>query len=145
VVRLYLRLEAVTGADDRGIRTDAVHAQRSESSDRRPGSLARARSRDREKADPRNPGEIAVPMAGVVTLTVEMGERVEVGRQIGTIEAMKMETAISAQLPEPSSAWPSPRVRPSSRATSSLCSNRSPAACKEQPPARGSPGLHAHL
>jgi pyruvate carboxylase len=35
-------------------------------------------------------------MAGVVTLTVEVGERVEPGRQIGTIEAMKMESAISA-------------------------------------------------
>ncbi len=35
-------------------------------------------------------------MAGAVTLVVEEGGEVEVGRQIGTIEAMKMESAISA-------------------------------------------------
>ena len=35
-------------------------------------------------------------MMGVVTLTVEEGDEVEAGQQIGTMEAMKMESSISA-------------------------------------------------
>jgi pyruvate carboxylase len=36
-------------------------------------------------------------MTGVVTLTVDEGEEVVGGQQIGSIEAMKMESAIRAQ------------------------------------------------
>jgi pyruvate carboxylase len=35
-------------------------------------------------------------MSGVVTLMVEEGAKVKAGQQIGTIEAMKMESAIRA-------------------------------------------------
>jgi pyruvate carboxylase len=35
-------------------------------------------------------------MTGAVTLAVEEGEEVEEGQQLGTMEAMKMESAISA-------------------------------------------------
>jgi biotin carboxyl carrier protein len=35
-------------------------------------------------------------MTGLVTLTVEAGEKVGAGQQIGAIEAMKMESAIRA-------------------------------------------------
>jgi pyruvate carboxylase len=35
-------------------------------------------------------------MTGMVTLAVKDGDNVEAGQQIGTIEAMKMESAISA-------------------------------------------------
>jgi pyruvate carboxylase len=35
-------------------------------------------------------------MSGLVTLTVEEGEKIDAGQQIGTIEAMKMESAIRA-------------------------------------------------
>jgi pyruvate carboxylase len=95
-VRLYLRLDAVTEADERGIRTVLCTLNgQSRPIDARDRSLE-PEVAAREKANPQNPGEIAAPMAGVVTLTVEVGERVEPGQQIGTIEAMKMESAISA-------------------------------------------------
>ena len=47
----------------------------------------------REKAAS-DPGHVAAPMSGVVTLVVEEGAEIEAGQQIGTIEAMKMESAI---------------------------------------------------
>jgi pyruvate carboxylase len=49
-----------------------------------------------EKADRANPGHVAAPFAGVVTLAVESGATVEQGRTVATIEAMKMEASITA-------------------------------------------------
>jgi pyruvate carboxylase len=48
-----------------------------------------------EKADPHNPKHIAAPFSGVVTLSVEVGADVKEGSVVATIEAMKMEAAIS--------------------------------------------------
>ena len=39
---------------------------------------------------------MAAPFAGVVTLTVAAGDKVEAGQTVATIEAMKMEAAITA-------------------------------------------------
>ncbi len=95
-VRLYVRLEAVTEADDRGIRTLLVLLN----GQQRPiDVLDRSLEPEvqaREKADPNNDAHIAAPMTGVVTLAVGEGERVGAGQQIATIEAMKMESAIRA-------------------------------------------------
>jgi pyruvate carboxylase len=49
-----------------------------------------------EKADRAQPGQIAAPFAGVVTLTVAEGDPVEAGQSVASIEAMKMEAAITA-------------------------------------------------
>jgi pyruvate carboxylase len=49
-----------------------------------------------EKADRANPGHVAAPFAGVVTLAAESGARVEQGQTVATIEAMKMEASITA-------------------------------------------------
>ncbi len=49
-----------------------------------------------EKADTGNPGHVAAPFSGVVTLTVAVGDTVEAGQGVATIEAMKMEAAITA-------------------------------------------------
>ena len=42
------------------------------------------------------PGHIAAPFAGVVTVGVNVGDDVRAGQTIATIEAMKMEAAITA-------------------------------------------------
>ena len=95
-VRLYVRLEAITGADDRGIRTLLVLLN----GQQRPiDVLDRSLEPEvpvREKADPSNDAHVAAPMTGVVTLAVCEGERVAAGQQIATVEAMKMESAIRA-------------------------------------------------
>ena len=49
-----------------------------------------------EKADRTNPDHVAAPFAGVVSVNVEQGDAVEAGQTIATIEAMKMEAAITA-------------------------------------------------
>jgi pyruvate carboxylase len=93
-VRLYVRLEAITEADDRGIRTLLVLLN----GQQRPlDVLDRSLEPEvsvRDKADPDNDSHIAAPMTGVVTLVVVEGERMDAGQQIATVEAMKMESAI---------------------------------------------------
>lgn len=49
-----------------------------------------------EKADRSDSGHIAAPFAGVVTVNVDPGDHVSAGQAIATIEAMKMEAAITA-------------------------------------------------
>ncbi|MEP7736214.1 pyruvate carboxylase [Nocardioides sp. 31GB23] len=49
-----------------------------------------------EKADPGVPGQVAAPFQGVVTVVVEQGQQVAAGETLATIEAMKMEAAITA-------------------------------------------------
>jgi pyruvate carboxylase len=48
-----------------------------------------------ERADTSKPGNIGAPFAGVVTVTVAEGDTVEAGQPVATIEAMKMEAAIT--------------------------------------------------
>ena len=52
----------------------------------------------RQKADATKRGQVAAPFAGVVTLTVEVGQRVGEGQPVATIEAMKMEASITSPI-----------------------------------------------
>lgn len=95
-VRLYLELEAMTEPDERGIRTLLINLNgQIRAIDARDESLE-PKTPAREKADASDPGHIPAPMSGVVSLAVEKGQEVSEGDQIGTIEAMKMESAIRA-------------------------------------------------
>jgi len=95
-VRLLIELEAIGEADDRGMR--AVMATLN-------GQLRPISVRDAsiaadvpaaEKADKANPDHVAAPFAGVVTLSVSEGDTVQAGDTVASIEAMKMEAAITA-------------------------------------------------
>jgi len=95
-VRLLIELEAIGEADERGMRTVMSTLN---------GQLRPIQVRDTsaasdipatEKADKSNPGHVAAPFAGVVTLTVTEGDQVEAGATVATIEAMKMEATIAA-------------------------------------------------
>jgi pyruvate carboxylase len=95
-VRLYIQLEAVTEPDERGIRTLMLLMN---GQPRPIDALDRSIQAEvpaREKAAANDPSHVAAPMTGIVTVAVREGERVKAGQQIGTIEAMKMESAISA-------------------------------------------------
>jgi pyruvate carboxylase len=94
-VALYVGLEAIGEADDKGIRTVMTTLN---------GQLRPVYVRDEsiavdtklaEKADPASPGSVGAPFAGVVTLQVEVGSTVTAGQSIASIEAMKMEAAIT--------------------------------------------------
>jgi len=51
-----------------------------------------------EKADTSRPGQIAAPFSGVVTLKVVPGTSVRAGEAVASIEAMKMEAAITSPI-----------------------------------------------
>ena len=95
-VRLYIRLEAITETDEYGIRTLMVtvngQARPIDAQDRSLKSEVPVR----EKAEPGDDRQVAAPMTGVVTISADEGDEVSTGQQIATIEAMKMESAISA-------------------------------------------------
>jgi pyruvate carboxylase len=95
-VELLIGLEAISDADERGMRTVMCILN---------GQLRPVLVRDKsiasevptaEKADRADPDQIAAPFAGVVTVGVDVGDSIEAGQTIATIEAMKMEAAITA-------------------------------------------------
>ena len=95
-VQLFVGLEAVGDADDKGMRTVMTTLN---------GQLRPVFVRDRsidvearqaEKADTSKPGQVAAPFSGVVTLKAEEGAKVQAGQPVASIEAMKMEAAITA-------------------------------------------------
>ncbi|MGC7095508.1 pyruvate carboxylase [Amycolatopsis lurida] len=95
-VRLLIELEAIGEADERGMRTVMSSLN---------GQIRPIQVRDAsiasdipatEKADKGNPKHVAAPFAGVVTLSVSEGDEVAAGATVATIEAMKMEAAITA-------------------------------------------------
>ncbi len=95
-IRLYIQLEAMTEADDRGIRTLLVNMNgQPRPIDAQDRSL-KPEVPLREKADPNDAGHVAAPMSGVVTISVEEGDEIDEGQQVATIEAMKMESALRA-------------------------------------------------
>ena len=52
--------------------------------------------KETERADPSDPRQVAAPFAGAVTVRVAVGDDVEAGQAVATIEAMKMEASITA-------------------------------------------------
>ncbi|MCU1469732.1 MAG: pyruvate carboxylase [Glaciihabitans sp.] len=95
-VELLIGLEAISDPDERGMRTVMCILN---------GQLRPVLVRDRsisvsvpatEKADRSNPHHIAAPFAGVVTIGVTHGDELTAGQTVATIEAMKMEAAITA-------------------------------------------------
>ena len=94
-VSLYVSLENISEPDDHGMRTvmAALNGQMRPVSVR--DTSVEAQVTSVEKADPQNPHHIAAPFSGVVTLAVEVGHKLAEGAVVATIEAMKMEAAIS--------------------------------------------------
>ncbi|GAT10113.1 pyruvate carboxylase [Mycolicibacterium novocastrense] len=95
-VELLIGLEAISDPDERGMRTVMCILN---------GQLRPVLVRDRnvasdiptaEKADKSNPDHIAAPFAGVVAVAVSVDDEVQAGQTVATIEAMKMEAAITA-------------------------------------------------
>ena len=97
-LQLLVGLEAISEPDSKGFRTVMTKLN---------GQLRPVTVRDRkitvveasaEKADPAKPGHAAAPFTGVVTPRVAVGDQVEIGQPIASIEAMKMEATIAAPI-----------------------------------------------
>ena len=97
-ISLFLAIDALGEVDQRGYRTVFCRIN---------GQSRVLTVRDRsvedqhpqnEKADASDPGQIAAPFAGVVSIRVKPGDRVSAGQAVATIEAMKMEAAITSVL-----------------------------------------------
>ncbi|MBB4661358.1 pyruvate carboxylase [Conexibacter arvalis] len=97
-VTLLYELEAIGEADARGMRTVLVRVN---------GQMRPVEVRDRsvdaageqiERADPTQPGQVPAPVTGIVTVLVEPGQQVAEGDPVATLEAMKMESTITAPL-----------------------------------------------
>ncbi|GEE02031.1 pyruvate carboxylase [Gordonia spumicola] len=95
-VDLLISLEAISEPDDTGVRTVLLTVN---------GHLRSVFVRDRgvdavvaaaEQADKSNPNHIGAPFAGVVSVTVSVGDTVAAGAVVATIEAMKMEASITS-------------------------------------------------
>jgi len=95
-VQLYVGLEAIGEPDAKGMRTVMTTLN---------GQLRPVWVRDRsiavekvaaEKADTSKAGQVAAPFAGVVTVKATVGAHVTAGQPVASIEAMKMEAAITA-------------------------------------------------
>ena len=93
--RLLMGIQSISEVDERGYRTVMCTLN---------GQLRPVQIRDQsvevdvretEKADPARSGQVAAPFAGVVSLAVEVGDQVTAGATVATIEAMKMEAAIT--------------------------------------------------
>jgi pyruvate carboxylase len=95
-VELLIGLEAISEPDESAMRTVMCILN---------GQLRPVSVRDRsisadapasEKADRSDPSHLAAPFAGVVTMVAAEGDSVSAGDTVATIEAMKMEAAITA-------------------------------------------------
>ncbi len=94
-VKLIIGLEAIGKADSKGMRTvmTVINGQL------RPvfvrDNSISVESKAAEKANTAHPGHVAAPFSGVVSLKVAVGDSVEAGQVVASIEAMKMEAAIT--------------------------------------------------
>ena len=97
-VRVIFELEAVGEPDESGVRTVMARVN---------GQLRPLDVRDRsievvaveiERADPSNPGHVAAPVIGAVVPQVDVGDEVAAGEAVAVIEAMKMESTITAPI-----------------------------------------------
>ena len=97
-VRVIFELEAIGEPDEYAVRTVMTRVN---------GQLRPIDVRDRsidvalheiERADPANPGHVAAPVIGAVIIQVSAGDEVEAGAAVAVIEAMKMESTITAPI-----------------------------------------------
>jgi pyruvate carboxylase len=97
-VRVLVGLEAIGEPDEDGIRSVMFRLNGQfrpiDAIDR---SVATATTAT-EKADSNRAGHVAAPFRGLVSVKTEVGAVVEVGQLVATIEAMKMESRITAPI-----------------------------------------------
>jgi pyruvate carboxylase len=95
-VAMLVTLEAVGEPDDHGLRWVMFNYNGQIRPVQVADLSAEVTVHARVKANPDILGEVGAPFAGAVTPLVVVGDVVEVGASVATIEAMKMEASITA-------------------------------------------------
>ena len=96
---MVISYRAVGEADDSGHRTVFFELNGQPRTVRVTDQTAAASGKSHRKADDGNPGHVGAPMPGlIVGVTVQPGQRVQRGERLFIIEAMKMETAVYAEV-----------------------------------------------
>ncbi|MFK8016566.1 MAG: pyruvate carboxylase [Gammaproteobacteria bacterium] len=98
--QIVIRYLTTTDADEQGLRRVFFEINGQPSSVRVFDRSLNVTTVTQEKADTSNPAHVAAPMPGLVSsVAVETGQTVARGDALLTIEAMKMETVITAEQP----------------------------------------------
>jgi pyruvate carboxylase len=96
--KIVIRYLTMGDTDDRGYRRVFFEANGQPSSVLIQDRSSESAHHENEKADSANPDHVGAPMPGVIsTISVEVGQEVERGDTLLTMEAMKMETSIKAE------------------------------------------------
>ncbi len=96
--RVVIRYLTMGDTDDRGYRRVFFEINGQPSSVLIQDHSSESAHHENEKADSTNPNHVGAPMPGVIsTIAVEVGQEVERGDTLLTMEAMKMETSIKAE------------------------------------------------
>jgi pyruvate carboxylase len=95
-VTMLVTLEAIGEPDDHGLRWVMFNYNGQIRPVQVFDTSAEVTVHARVKANPAVIGEVAAPFAGAVTPLVAVGDTVEMGASVATIEAMKMEASITA-------------------------------------------------
>ncbi len=95
-VRLLVGADAISDADAEGMRSVMFRVNgQGRPIETRDRSVASDRP-EAERVDPTRPGHVGAPFRGVVNVAVAVGDEVAAGDTVAVIEAMKMESSISA-------------------------------------------------
>ncbi len=98
-VETIVELHDIGGPDDAGMRTLYLRVNgQPRPVSVRDNSIAPASTAAR-RADPGDPAQIPAGLPGLVTYTVTVGDHVGQGDRLATIEAMKMEAAVTSPHP----------------------------------------------
>ena len=97
-VRLLVKLVSISEPDEKGMRSVVVTLNGQQRQLLARDESVESTVKTAPKADPNNKGHVAAPFAGAVTVAVQAGDWVEAGQSVATIEAMKMEAGITANV-----------------------------------------------
>ncbi|MBT8068731.1 MAG: pyruvate carboxylase [Gammaproteobacteria bacterium] len=96
--KVVIRYLTKSDADDRGYRRIFFEVNGQPSSVLIQDRSSESAHHENEQADSTNPNHVGAPMPGVVsTISVDAGQKVQRGDTLLTMEAMKMETSITAE------------------------------------------------
>jgi pyruvate carboxylase len=97
-VSLFLGVDAVGEVDEKGYRIVYCRLNGQHRAVSVRDQSAKDETIHREKAQLSDPTQVAAPFAGLVTVHVAPGDQILAGQTVATIEAMKMEAAITSSV-----------------------------------------------